>query len=106
MENSLITSINDTTNLGIPRHSQILSEYQTLHKENLSSNAVYIGAGENLNTDFKAIENPGIWSFEGVGIAHILLSGTLFLAAIWHWVFWDLDLFVDSRTVDFVLDLP
>jgi photosystem II CP47 chlorophyll apoprotein len=72
----------------------------------LSANAVYIGTGENINADFKAIENPGIWSFEGVGLAHILLSGTLFLAAVWHWVFWDLDLFVDSRTGDFVLDLP
>jgi hypothetical protein len=72
----------------------------------LSPNAVYIGTGENINADFKAIENPGIWSFEGVGLAHILLSGTLFLAAVWHWVFWDLDLFVDSRTGDFVLDLP
>ena len=30
--------------------------------------------------------NPGIWSYEGVAAAHIVLSGLLFLAAIWHWV--------------------
>jgi photosystem II CP47 chlorophyll apoprotein len=43
--------------------------------------------------------DPGIWGFEGVALAHILLSGLLFLAAIWHWVYWDLDLFfVASET--------
>ena len=36
-----------------------------------------------------------IRSFEGVGAAHILLSGALFMASIWHWVYWDLDLFRD-----------
>eukprot|EP01036_Dinobryon_divergens_P023641 gene23641-32011_t len=41
---------------------------------------------------------PGIWSFEGVALTHIILSGLLFLAAIWHWVYWDLDLFQDPRT--------
>jgi photosystem II CP47 chlorophyll apoprotein len=30
--------------------------------------------------------NPGIWTYEGVATAHILLSGALFMAAIWHWV--------------------
>lgn len=32
----------------------------------------------------------GFWSYEGVAVAHIVLSGLLFLAAIWHWVYWDL----------------
>lgn len=50
--------------------------------------------------------DPGYWSFEGVAIAHIVLSGMLFLAAIWHWVYWDLDLFVDDRTGQPALDLP
>nr|AMD08022.1 photosystem II CP47 chlorophyll apoprotein [Euglena mutabilis] len=50
--------------------------------------------------------NPGIWSFEGVAAAHIILSGLLFLAAIWHWVYWDLQLFRDPRTGDPALDLP
>jgi photosystem II CP47 chlorophyll apoprotein len=50
--------------------------------------------------------NPGFWSFEGVAIAHIVLSGMLFLAAVWHWVYWDLELFVDPRTGKPSLDLP
>jgi len=41
----------------------------------------------------ESIANPGFWSFEGVALAHIGLSGLLFLAAIWHWVYWDLELF-------------
>jgi photosystem II CP47 chlorophyll apoprotein len=49
---------------------------------------------------------PGFWSFEGVALAHIVLSGLLFLAAVWHWVYWDLDLFRDPRTSEPALDLP
>jgi photosystem II CP47 chlorophyll apoprotein len=50
--------------------------------------------------------DPGFWSFEGVAAAHIVLSGLLFLAAVWHWVFWDLELFTDPRTGEPALDLP
>jgi photosystem II CP47 chlorophyll apoprotein len=50
--------------------------------------------------------SAGFWSFEGVAIAHIVLSGLLFLAAVWHWVYWDLELFVDPRTGQPALDLP
>jgi photosystem II CP47 chlorophyll apoprotein len=50
--------------------------------------------------------DPGYWSFEGVAIAHIVLSGLLFLAACWHWVYWDLELFRDPRTGESALDLP
>jgi len=50
--------------------------------------------------------NPGIWSYEGVAASHIVLSGLLFLASVWHWVFWDLELFVDPRTGESALDLP
>ncbi len=50
--------------------------------------------------------DPGFWSFEGVAAAHIVLSGLLFLAAVWHWVFWDLELFQDPRTGEPALDLP
>mgnify|MGYP000052300398 FL=1 len=50
--------------------------------------------------------DPGYWSFEGVAAAHIVLSGLLFLAACWHWVYWDLELFRDSRTGEPALDLP
>nr|ABV01095.1 photosystem II CP47 protein [Aneura sp. Shaw 725] len=48
----------------------------------------------------------GFWSYEGVAAAHIVSSGLLFLAAIWHWVFWDLELFRDERTGKPSLDLP
>lgn len=50
--------------------------------------------------------DPGFWSLEGVAVAHIILSGLLFLAAVWHWVFWDLELFRDPRTGEPALDLP
>ena len=50
--------------------------------------------------------SPGIWSYEGVAATHIILSGLCFLAAIWHWVYWDLDLFRDPRTGEAALDLP
>ncbi len=50
--------------------------------------------------------DPGFWSFEGVAAAHIVLSGLLFLAACWHWVYWDLELFRDARTGEPALDLP
>ena len=54
----------------------------------------------------EAAINPGFWSFEGVAAAHIVLSGLLFLAACWHWVYWDLELFRDPRTGEPALDLP
>ncbi|MGB8702724.1 MAG: photosystem II chlorophyll-binding protein CP47 [Thermosynechococcaceae cyanobacterium] len=49
---------------------------------------------------------PGFWSLEGVALAHIVLAGLLFLAAIWHWVYWDLELFRDPQTGEPALDLP
>ncbi|KAJ0011405.1 hypothetical protein Pint_33223 [Pistacia integerrima] len=52
------------------------------------------------------ITNPGIWSYEGVAGAHIVFSGLCFLAAIWHWVYWDLEIFGDERTGKPSLDLP
>jgi photosystem II CP47 chlorophyll apoprotein len=53
----------------------------------------------------ESVWNPGIWSFEGVALSHIILSGMCFLAAIWHWVYWDLELFRDPRTGEPALDL-
>ena len=50
--------------------------------------------------------DPGFWSYEGVAASHIVLSGFLFLAAVWHYNFWDLELFRDPRTGDPALDLP
>nr|QKK51802.1 PSII 47KDa protein [Conringia clavata] len=52
------------------------------------------------------ITNPGLWSYEGVAAAHIVFSGLCFLAAIWHWVYWDLEIFCDERTGKPSLDLP
>jgi photosystem II CP47 chlorophyll apoprotein len=49
---------------------------------------------------------PGIWSYEGVAASHIVISGLLILASIWHWVYWDLELFRDFRTGSPALDLP
>ena len=54
----------------------------------------------------ESVSNVGVWSFEGVAGAHIILSGLLFLAAVWHWVYWDLELFTDPRTGEAALDLP
>jgi photosystem II CP47 chlorophyll apoprotein len=49
---------------------------------------------------------PEFWSYEGVAASHIVLSGLLILASIWHWTFWDLELFRDPRTGNTALDLP
>ncbi|CAN6446945.1 unnamed protein product [Victoria cruziana] len=52
------------------------------------------------------VTNPGIWSYEGVAGAHIVFSGLCFLAAIWHWVYWDLEIFCDECIGKPSLDLP
>ena len=54
----------------------------------------------------ESASNPGIWTYEGVATTHLLLSGALFMASIWHWVFWDLELFRDPRTNKPAIDLP
>jgi photosystem II CP47 chlorophyll apoprotein len=50
--------------------------------------------------------NPGLWSFEGVAVSHICLSGMCMLASMWHWVYWDLELFRDAGSGLPSLDLP
>ncbi|CAN6458735.1 unnamed protein product [Victoria cruziana] len=52
------------------------------------------------------VTNPGIWSYEGVAGAHIVFSGLCFLAAIWHWVYWDLEIFCDEHMGKSSLNLP
>ncbi|KAL5577578.1 hypothetical protein UlMin_019277 [Ulmus minor] len=52
------------------------------------------------------ITNLGIWSYEGVAGAHIVFSDLCFWEAIWHWVYWDLEIFTDERTGKPSLDLP
>jgi photosystem II CP47 chlorophyll apoprotein len=46
----------------------------------------------------------GRWTFEVVVVTHILLSGLCFIAGLWHWFYWDLRVFYDSRGV-YLLDL-
>jgi len=29
----------------------------------------------------------GLWTYEGVGMTHIILAGLLFAASLWHWVY-------------------
>jgi photosystem II CP47 chlorophyll apoprotein len=65
-----------------------------------------IGSWGGWNVAGQPGYDPGFWSFEGVAAAHIVLSGLLFLAAVWHWVYWDLELFQDPRTGEPALDLP
>lgn len=65
-----------------------------------------VGSWDGWNVIGDPNYDPGFWSFEGVAAKHIVLSGLLFLAAVWHWVFWDLELFQDPRTGESALDLP
>ena len=39
------------------------------------------------------------WSSDSVSPTHLLLSGLLLLGSIWHWVYWDLTLFLSSRFI-------
>ena len=49
--------------------------------------------------------NPGLWSYEGVAAySYRSYQDLLFLASIWHWVYWDLELFRDPRTGKTALD--
>jgi photosystem II CP47 chlorophyll apoprotein len=62
--------------------------------------------GIELSSSGGSIPNTNpYWTYETVGVAHILLSGSCILAAFWHWAYWDLDVFLASRTSKFVLDL-
>nr|QUS65149.1 PsbB [Isoetes gardneriana] len=54
----------------------------------------------------ETVTNAGIWSYEGVAAAHIVLSGLLFSSAIWHRVYRDLEIFTDERTGALTIDLP
>ncbi|KAF1891520.1 hypothetical protein Lal_00012412 [Lupinus albus] len=38
--------------------------------------------------------------------AHIVFLGLCFLEAIWHWVYWDLEIYYDEHTGKSSLDLP
>ena len=51
-------------------------------------------------------KTASIWTVEGIAVAHVLLAGLLWAASLWHWVFWDLDLFRDRRSNNRVIDSP
>jgi photosystem II CP47 chlorophyll apoprotein len=55
---------------------------------------------------FEDYTTSSLWTFEDVAWSHIGLSGLCFLAASWHWAYWDLTLFKDVRTLEPSLDLP
>ena len=46
-----------------------------------------------------------LWSYETVNTSHLLLSGLCILASIWHWVYWDLDVFISLVNGKQLLDL-
>lgn len=54
----------------------------------------------------ETITDPGLWTFETVAIAHIVFAGLEFLAALWHWKFWNVSTFYNPETEEPVLDLP
>ena len=63
------------------------------------------------NISGESVSSYTLWSYDSVATCHIVLSGLLFFAAIWHWVNWDLELFDgprDPKTQEIqpVLDLP
>ena len=47
----------------------------------------------------------GAWTYECVIVAHWTLSGMLYLAGLWHWAYWDLNMFIDGLSGRLVLDL-
>jgi photosystem II CP47 chlorophyll apoprotein len=65
-----------------------------------------VNSWSGWNVMGEVVSHPGFWTFETVAIAHILLAGLLFLAACWHWIYWDLDLFKNPDTETPSLDLP
>ncbi|AFY30755.1 photosystem II chlorophyll-binding protein CP47 [Calothrix sp. PCC 7507] len=54
----------------------------------------------------ESVTGLNLWTFESAAATHILLAGLLFLAACWHWVYWDLEIFKDRKNNEPVLDLP
>ena len=46
-----------------------------------------------------------VWTYETMNAAHIILSGLTILAAFWHWAYSDLNVFAQTRSAQFLLDL-
>ena len=47
-----------------------------------------------------------VWTVEGVALVHICLAGLLWASALWHWVYWDLDVFRDRLSSKSLIDAP
>jgi photosystem II CP47 chlorophyll apoprotein len=56
-----------------------------------------------LGGDF---QKPGLWSFEGVAGCHLVLSGLCLMAACWHWLYSDIEIFREPVSGLPALDLP
>jgi photosystem II CP47 chlorophyll apoprotein len=63
-----------------------------------------VGSAYNRNIGVDDSSNNLYWTYETVGISHLILSGTLMLAAIWHWSYRDLELFINSTSGTLILD--
>lgn len=61
---------------------------------------------DNAVSTTTAASSPTFWTIEGVAVSHIFLAGLLWAASLWHWVFWDLDVFRDRRSNNRVIDSP
>jgi photosystem II CP47 chlorophyll apoprotein len=72
--------------------TQSWANYNIINTNTVITENTTSALGEN-NTVSALGENNILWSYESVSIAHILLSGALLMAAIWHWVYWDLNIF-------------
>ena len=59
---------------------------------------------DNAVSTTTAALKPTFWTIEGVAVSHIFLAGLLWAASLWHWVFWDLDVFRDRRSNNRVID--
>jgi photosystem II CP47 chlorophyll apoprotein len=57
----------------------------------------------SLGTDSSSTSD---WSYELVSASHLVLSGLLLLGGLWHWSYWDLDLFICNTTGLLLIDLP
>jgi photosystem II CP47 chlorophyll apoprotein len=78
---------------------------QGMYVTNFSSRLGVVSSVFNwtIGTD-KSYASP--WTFELVALSHIVLSGLLILGALWHWSYWDLDLFISKTSGLLLIDLP
>ena len=64
-----------------------------------------LGVGSSIYNWSLGLLLLSIWSFEGVLLSYILLSGLFIISAFWHWLYWDLDVYTQVISGRLVLDL-